>query len=230
MFTSLRWVMLKITMIIKVLFAQVLSPITSQVLGNATIEVTKNKETITGLKVRGILHPSSWKLILRCQTRVLSGLSMAVTKNEESPDQFILETSLSEKLSSKYQVNTTAAVQHRNVLFWLENKVLYEKSIFVCCWENLAFIQNVFDTNLQWMNRIQTFMFNPTILDNSWMEMLNLFHDIDQRIGLFWLPSIWSSLPTMDDELLIYLLAQFSLQLILLPKEILFPPSLPTIT
>ena len=41
-------------MIIKVLFAQVLSPITSQVLGNATIEVTKNKETITGLKVRGI--------------------------------------------------------------------------------------------------------------------------------------------------------------------------------
>ena len=43
-----------ITMIIKVLFAQVLSPITSQVLGNATIEVTKNKETITGLKVRGI--------------------------------------------------------------------------------------------------------------------------------------------------------------------------------
>ena len=46
--------MLKITMIIKVLFAQVLSPITSQVLGNATIEVTKNKETITGLKVRGI--------------------------------------------------------------------------------------------------------------------------------------------------------------------------------
>ena len=137
-------------------------------------------------------YPPSWKLILRCQTRVLSGLSMAVTKNEKSPDQFILETSLSEKLSSKYQVNTTAAVQHRNVLFWLENKVLYEKSIFVCCWENLAFIQNVFDTNLQWMNRIQTFMFNPTIL-NSWMEMLNLFHDIDQRIGLFWLPSIWSS-------------------------------------
>ena len=43
-----------ITMIIKVLFAQVLSPITSQVLGNTTIEVTKNKETITGLKVRGI--------------------------------------------------------------------------------------------------------------------------------------------------------------------------------
>jgi len=64
----------------------ILSPITSQVLGWTEIKVTKTKETITGLKAR-----------------VLSGISMAVTRNLKIHNQFTLETFLSEKLSNKYQ-------------------------------------------------------------------------------------------------------------------------------
>ena len=70
------------------------------------LNVTKTKEMITGLQVTtGI---TSFEFNFNCiafQARVLSGISMAVTKDPKIQNQFILETLLSEKLSSKYQVS-----------------------------------------------------------------------------------------------------------------------------
>jgi len=65
---------------------QVLSPITGHVLGSSEVKVVKNKETITELKVR-----------------VVSGISLVVQPDAGLQNQFILQTILSEKLSTKYQ-------------------------------------------------------------------------------------------------------------------------------
>eukprot|EP00092_Neocalanus_flemingeri_P018939 GFUD01020515.1.p1 GENE.GFUD01020515.1~~GFUD01020515.1.p1 ORF type:complete len:1459 (-),score=271.45 GFUD01020515.1:1899-6275(-) len=65
---------------------QVLSPITGHVLGSSEVKVVKNKETITDLKVR-----------------VISGISLVVHPDASLQNQFILQTILSEKLSTKYQ-------------------------------------------------------------------------------------------------------------------------------
>lgn len=65
---------------------QVLSPITGQVLGKKEVKVVKNKETIADLQVR-----------------VISGISLVVQPDTGLHNQFILQTILSEKLSTKYQ-------------------------------------------------------------------------------------------------------------------------------
>jgi transmembrane protein 132 len=65
---------------------QVLSPITGHVLGSSEVRVVKNKETIADLKVR-----------------VVSGISLVVQPDANLQNQFILQTILSEKLSTKYQ-------------------------------------------------------------------------------------------------------------------------------
>lgn len=69
-----------------------LSPITGHVLGSSEVKVVKNKETITELKVR-----------------VVSGISLVVQPDAGLQNQFILQTILSEKLSTKYQVSNSAA-------------------------------------------------------------------------------------------------------------------------
>ena len=69
-----------------------LSPITGHVLGSSEVKVVKNKETITDLKVR-----------------VVSGISLVVQPDAGLQNQFILQTILSEKLSTKYQVSNGVA-------------------------------------------------------------------------------------------------------------------------
>ena len=66
---------------------QVISPITNKVLASRAVEVVRQPESITGLTAR-----------------VLSGLSLAVVPSLKNPSQFLLEASLSQTLSSKYQV------------------------------------------------------------------------------------------------------------------------------
>ena len=69
------------------MLCQVISPITNKVLASKTVEVLRKPESITGLAAR-----------------VLSGLSLAVVPHLKIPSQFLLEASLSQTLSSKYQV------------------------------------------------------------------------------------------------------------------------------
>ena len=81
------------------------------------INVTKTKEMITGLKVT--IGIKSFKFNSNCldfQARVLSGISMAVSKDPKIQNQFTLETLLSEKLSSKYQVSFLSSVLYRRSL------------------------------------------------------------------------------------------------------------------
>ena len=71
---------------------------------------------ITGLKVT--TANNSFKFNSNClafQARVLSGISMAVSKDPKIQNQFTLETLLSEKLSSKYQVSFLSSVLYSKV-------------------------------------------------------------------------------------------------------------------
>ena len=81
------------------------------------INVTKTKEMITGLKVTtGIKSLKFNYNYLDFQARVLSGISMAVSKDPKIQNQFTLETLLSEKLSSKYQVSFLSSVSRDEIL------------------------------------------------------------------------------------------------------------------
>ena len=66
---------------------QVVSPITGQEIGMREVRVAKNRETIRGMNVR-----------------ILTGLGLDVQADPVQRGRYVLKTSYSQLLSSKYQV------------------------------------------------------------------------------------------------------------------------------
>ena len=71
-----------------ILLLQVVSPITGQEIGMQEIRVAKNRETIRGMTVR-----------------ILTGLGLDVQADPVRRGRYVLKTSYSQLLSSKYQVS-----------------------------------------------------------------------------------------------------------------------------
>ena len=69
-------------------FLQVVSPITGQEIGMQEVRVAKNRETIRGMNVR-----------------ILTGLGLDVQADPVQRGRYVLRTSYSQLLSSKYQVS-----------------------------------------------------------------------------------------------------------------------------
>jgi len=67
--------------------SQVVSPVTGRVLGAKEIRVLNEKVSITSMKVQ-----------------VISGVQLSLFPDTDSDNEFIAETTITSKLSAKYQV------------------------------------------------------------------------------------------------------------------------------
>lgn len=77
---------LKLNRVFFLLF-QVVSPVTGRVLGTKEIRVLNERVSISGMKVQ-----------------VISGVQLSLFPDTDSDNQFVAETTMTSKLSAKYQV------------------------------------------------------------------------------------------------------------------------------
>ena len=104
---------------------QVVSPITGQEIGMQEVRVAKNRETIRGMNVR-----------------ILTGLGLDVQADPVQRGRYVLRTSYSQLLSSKYQVS---AIVHNELSGFLFTSV--SCAALNCEFQNYVFASDFFSWN-----------------------------------------------------------------------------------